>query len=48
MNTAFEARILLAVDEISGTYLAFKAVKSILENDPILISATQGEILELR
>ena len=47
MNTAFEARILVVVNEISGSYLALNADNPILENDPILISATQGEIKEL-
>jgi hypothetical protein len=47
VNTSFEARILVAVDEISGSYLAFKSIKPILENDPKLISTTQGEIQKL-
>ena len=47
MNTSFEARILVAVDENSVSNLVFESVKPILENDRILISATQGEILKL-
>jgi hypothetical protein len=39
---------LVAAVENSITNLALESVKPVVENDRILISATQGEILELR